>query len=469
MSTEEKCGNDSHMSDDTNHKTLEKRIVRKCDLYLLRIHVWLPILMVCWAATSMSQAACTTVIQLGIARFLLGMFEAAFPPSIIGYISLFYTKKELTLRYSLFMVITTISGALSGFASYFIVQISGTSLSGFQWLFIIENIPTIFMALVAAIFLTRGPGNARFLTPEEREFAVERLKSEGGQTKIIDRNLAKAQIKLAFTDIQTYSYLLLVLISSIPSFALNFYLPTLVNKLGYNNVQAQLMVIPPLLVSTVITTFNAWCSDKYQTRAWNMLAGYSFSIIGLVGMIATRADDPSLYKLRYFFIILLACGAYSVLPVLFSWCTCNNVGEYKRSTALGIIFTSAQVGGIIGILIFPANNAPSFLMGNTVCLSSVLFGAILAIGLKFYLELLNKKRDLAIISNHDYKLNDSDLKHNKRIKDIAMKLVENEPKFDEVLIWLAGAKRKKAINLKSYYTEFSKCTIPDLTGKDLAL
>ncbi|CAG8507308.1 36791_t:CDS:2 [Racocetra persica] len=397
MSTEEKRENDSYMSEDTNYKTLKRRIVSKW------IHVWLPILMVCWAATSMSQAACTTVIQLGIVRFLLGMFEAAFPPSIIGYISLFYSKKELTLRYSLFMVITTISGALSGFASYFIVQISGSPLSGFQWLFIIENIPTFFMALVAAVFLTRGPGNARFFTPEEREFAVERLKSEGGPTKIIDRNLAKAQIKLAFTDIQTYIYLILVLISAIPSFALNFYLPTLVNQLGFNNVQAQLMVIPPLLVSTVITTINAWYSDKYQTRARNMLAGYSFSIIGLVGMIATHADDP--------------IGAHVTM----------------RSTALGIIFTSAQIGGIIGILIFPATDAPSFLMGNAVCLASVLFGTILVIGLKFYLELLNKKRDLAIIANHNYKLSDNDLKHNKRVRDIAMKLVENEPKFDEVL------------------------------------
>ncbi|CAG8772763.1 6708_t:CDS:1, partial [Racocetra fulgida] len=63
---------------------------------------------------------------------------------------------------------------------------------------------------------------------------------------------------------------------------------------------------------------------------------------------------------------------------------------------------------------------------------SVLFGTILVIGLKFYLELLNKKRDLAIIANHNYKLSDNDLKHNKRVRDIAMKLVENEPKFDEV-------------------------------------
>ncbi|CAG8783764.1 3865_t:CDS:2, partial [Cetraspora pellucida] len=161
-------------------------------------------------------------------------FEAAYPPSIVGYVSLFYSKKEVTLRYSVFMALIAIGGALSGLASYFIVQISGTPLAGFQWLFIIENIPTFFMALIIALFLTRGPGNARFLTPEEREFAVERLKPEGGPNQI-DRSIAKAQIKLVFTDILTYIHMILFLVSSIPFYALSTYLPTLVSQLGFND------------------------------------------------------------------------------------------------------------------------------------------------------------------------------------------------------------------------------------------
>ncbi|CAG8456984.1 8297_t:CDS:2 [Dentiscutata erythropus] len=396
MPVEEKRENESHMPEDANYKALERRITTPYAFTLavsaqfmgyiifdipstmvtniLGFNVWIPIMMVCWAVTSMSQAACTNVIQLGIVRFLLGSFEAAFPPSVTGYIGLYYARKELTLRYSFQMVITIIAGALSGFASYFILQISGTSLSGFQWLFIIGGIPTLILALITAIFITRGPENARFFTPEERVIAVERLKSEGGPTNIIDSNLAKAQFRLAFSDVQSYFYLIIVLISAIPNFALNFNLPTLVNQLGYDNLQAQLMVIPPILVATVFTIINAWCSDKYQTRTLNILVAYSVSFIGLVGLIATLADDPT--------------------------------GQYKRSTVLAMIFVSAQVGGIIGILVFPASDAPSFLMGNI-------------------------KRDLAILANH--KLNDGDLKDNKEIREIAMKLVENEPKFDEVL------------------------------------
>ncbi|CAG8735699.1 5001_t:CDS:2, partial [Racocetra fulgida] len=244
------------------------------------------------------------------------------------------------------------------------------------------------MALIIAVLLTRGPGNARFLTPEEREFAVDRLKSEGGPNKV-DRNIAKAQIKLVFTDILTYIYMILFMLTSIPFYALNIYLPTLVYQLGFNDVRAQVMVIPPLLVATVFMTINSWSSDKYETKTWNILACYLLAIIGLIGMVATQADVP--------------------------------------------ILTFDQLGGIIGILIFPADDAPSFFMGNTICLISIILASIITIGLKFYLESINKKRDLAILADHDYKLDDSDLKNNKRIREIAMKLVENEPRFDEVL------------------------------------
>ncbi|CAG8754031.1 7319_t:CDS:2, partial [Dentiscutata erythropus] len=367
---------------------------------ILGLHVWLPILMICWSITSMTQAACTTVVQLGFVRFLIGTFQAAYPPSIIAYIGSFYSKNELTLRYSLITTLVTIGGALSGFSSYFIVQISDSSLSGFQWLFIIESIPTLIMAIIIVVFLTRGPGNARFFTPEERKFAIERLKSECDPVEI-DSDLAKAQVKFAFTDILTYIYTVVLLTTTIPFYALNFYLPTLVSQLGYNDFQAQLMVVPPLIISTIFMLLNSWCSDKYQTKTINALVDFSLSTIALVGMLATRADDPT--------------------------------AQYKRNTMTAIVLTSNQIGGIIGLLIFPATDAPSFIMGSSVCLATVILSAILAIGLKFYLELLNNKRDLTILANHKYKLNDNDLKNNKRIREIAMELVEKEPKYDEVL------------------------------------
>ncbi|RIB29808.1 major facilitator superfamily domain-containing protein, partial [Gigaspora rosea] len=399
---------------------------------ILGFQVWLPIIMICWAVAAMAQAACTTVYHLIIVRFFLGVAEAGFPPSVISYVGSFYARKELTLRYSYFMSLITLSGAIGGIASYFIVQIKGTSLHGYQWLFILESIPTIITAIIVALFMTRGPGDARFLTPEERKFAVDRLRPEGGPAEI-DRNTAKTQIKLAFTDLQVYVYLTMLLLAFIPFNTLAFFLPTLVKQLGYTSVQAQLMVVPTLLAATVWMVFNSWASDRYQTRALNLMISHTMSTIGLIGMIATDAKNPSLYPLRYFFTVILACGAYSVLPVIFSWFSCNILGQYKRNVSIAIILTMTNTGALIGVQIFPATDAPAFIKGNVICLSTVFAQVILVIGMKIYIESLNKKRDLAILDKHNYKY-DNELKNNKkRLREIAMKLVEGEPRFDEVL------------------------------------
>ncbi|CAG8767430.1 18870_t:CDS:2, partial [Dentiscutata erythropus] len=400
---------------------------------ILGFQVWLPIIMVCWAIAAACQAAVTNVYQLFIVRFLLGMAEGGFPPSVIEYVGRFYARRELTFRYSIFMGLITLSGALNGVIAFFIVQISNSPLHGFQWLFIIEAIPTVITAIVVALFMTRGgPADARFFTPEERKFAVDRLKSEGGPAEI-DRNTAKAQIKLAFADFKVYVYLIMLLLASIPFNALNFCLPILVKQLGYSNIQAQLMVVPPLLVATVWMTLNAWSSDRYQTRALNLMISHVISIIGLIGLLATDAKNPSLYNLRYFFTFLLASGAYSVLPVIFSWSSCNIVGQYKRNVSLAIILTLANTGGVIGVQLFPPTDAPQFIMGNFICMSAVLVQCILVIGMKFYLEYLNKKRDLEVLAKHNYKYDSDLMKNRKKLREIAMKLVEDEPKFDELV------------------------------------
>ncbi|CAG8524181.1 12531_t:CDS:2 [Racocetra fulgida] len=206
----------------------------------------------------------------------------------------------------------------------------------------------------------------------ERIIAVDRLKSEGGSGEV-DRSAARSQIKRALTDIRVYIYFGILGFGSIPSFALSFFLPVLVKQLGYSDVQAQLMTVPPFIFATICMTIISWLSDKYKFRAWGIVAGDIMSIVGFAGIVATSALDKNLYNLRYFFTTLLACGVCTVLP------------------------------------------------------------CVLAIVLKLHLDHINKKRDLDLLSRHNVSLNDSELRNSKKIREMAMKLVEHEPKCDEVL------------------------------------
>ncbi|RIB03009.1 major facilitator superfamily domain-containing protein [Gigaspora rosea] len=399
---------------------------------VLGFHVWIPIIMVIWAGISMSQAAVTTAVQLGIVRFLLGAAEAGFSPAVIDYICLFYARKEITLRYGIFMALAIISGAFTGLLAYGILQIKGAALKGFQIIFLIEGIPTVVLAIIVAIFFTRGPGDARFLTLDERTFTIERLRPEGGVDEK-DTSVMKSQAKSAFYDPRVYGYIIAATAGSILNNVLNYFLPTLVKQLGYSSVDAQLMSVPPFLIATVVMLTISWLSDKYQVRAVPLLIADIITIIRTAGMLGTSANDPSLFKLRYFFIILLACGIYSAQVIIYSWITGNVVGQYKRNITIATGFTFGNIGGVIGILLFPLNLAPSFTTGTIVCLSMMILQFVIALIMKFHLEYENKRRDLATLSKHNFQLSKSELKNTKLIREKAAKLVEHEPKFDEIL------------------------------------
>ncbi|CAG8707180.1 1786_t:CDS:2, partial [Racocetra persica] len=357
---------------------------------------------------------------------------AGFSPAVIDYICLFYARKELTVRYGIFMALCTIAGAFTGLLAYGIVQIRGASLKSFQMIFLIEGIPTIILAVVVAAFFTKGPANTRFLTPKERLYTINRLKPEGGVDEE-DRSFVKSQAISAFLDLRVYAYILATTLGAIPFNALNYFLPTLVGQLGFNPVDTQLMSVPPFVIATVVMLIFSWLADKYQVRAVPIMVADIIGIAGCAGMVATSAIDPSLYKLRYFFTTLVACGVYTQQTIVYSWLTCNIVGQYKRNVTIAAALTIGNVGGVIGILLFQRTMAPAFNDGLTVSLSALIAQFVLALGMKFHLEYENKRRDLAILSNNKVQLSENEIKDTKLIREKAAKLVDHEPKFDDIL------------------------------------
>ncbi|CAG8446175.1 2219_t:CDS:2 [Dentiscutata heterogama] len=432
---------------------------------VLGFNVWIPILMVFWGGISMTQAAVSSALQLGIVRFFLGAAEAGFSPAVIDYICLFYSRKEITFRYGIFMALSIMTGAFTGLMAYGILRIQSSSLKSFQIMFLLEGVPTFILAAIVAVFLTSGPGNSRFLTPNERDFTVERLRPEGGVDEK-DVSVMKHQAKSAFLDPKVYAYVLAATAGSIPNNVLNYFLPTLVKQLGYSSVDAQLMSVPPFVVATIVMLIFTWLADKYQVRVLPLLIADILTIIGTAGMLGTSAFDLSLYKLRYFFIILVACGIYTAQTVIYSWITGNVVGQYKRNITIAASFTVGNIGGVIGILLFPLNLAPSFTTGTTVCLAMMILQFVVAISMKFYLEYENKRRDLAILSKNNFQLSASELKNTKLIREKVEKLVEHEPKFDEILYVVLGFLYASNFSLAAFNSAFNSLTFLDAKVKE---
>lgn len=90
---------------------------------------------------------------------------------------MWYCRHEIQFRQALFFSAASIAGAFSGLLAYAIAKMDGTAgLEGWRWIFILEGIATIVAALLAFFILQDFPETAAFLSKEERDFVVFRLK-----------------------------------------------------------------------------------------------------------------------------------------------------------------------------------------------------------------------------------------------------------------------------------------------------
>jgi MFS family permease len=130
-------------------------------------------------------------------RFFLGVTEACLPPQRFIYhtnneqagffpaatflLTLWYRRFELQRRMAVFYIAASLAGAFSGLLAFGIQKLDGRSgLYGWQWIFLIEGLIPVALALVIWKILPNSPETAKFLTQAERNLLVRRLADDSG-------------------------------------------------------------------------------------------------------------------------------------------------------------------------------------------------------------------------------------------------------------------------------------------------
>lgn len=146
-----------------------------------------------------------------IARIFLGVTEAGLFPGVAYYITMWYCRHEAQMRQALFFSAASVAGAFSGLLAFGIAHMDGVgNYSGWRWIFILEGILTVVVAVIAYFTLYDFPETAGFLTEEERAFVVWRLKYQGneeGATVMVaqDDSFQWKYVKAAFLDWQIWT------------------------------------------------------------------------------------------------------------------------------------------------------------------------------------------------------------------------------------------------------------------------
>ncbi|KAF4506765.1 hypothetical protein G6O67_006814 [Ophiocordyceps sinensis] len=323
-------------------------------------------------------------------RFLLGIFEAAMMPGIVYFLSRWYRRSELTFRIALFIVSASLAGAFGGLLASAILRIpSFGSLHSWRIIFAIEGIATCVLSIVSFILLPDRPESARWLSAEEKELAVARLRTERiGTANLIDKS-SWNKLKLGICNPVVLSTSLIFLLNSITVHGISFFLPTIVRTIYPDrSVQTQqLLTVPPYVVGAVACIAISFCSWKLDRRGVFLIFCCPPTVVGYAMLLASSSPT-----VRYGATFLPFIGIFSYGSLTNSHVSANVVSDTARSSAVATNAMMGNIGGLISTWAFLEFDAPRFSIGNGLNLAAQASMFFIALALYLWIERDNKKR-----------------------------------------------------------------------------
>lgn len=257
---------------------------------------------------------CTSYAGLITARVFIGAFEAGMLPGCLYLLSSWYRRHELLTRVACLMVANDIAGSISGLLGAGLGSLNGTAgYSGWSWIFFIEGGFTCFAAILAFFFLLPFPEDAKFLTSQEKEWLLRRLRQDtaGGP---LDKKMGIKNSLKALGDWKVLITGMLYLSVCVTAYSISVFQPTILATFGWNGIKANLLSAPVRVAAGIFSVAVGIWSDKSKRRGTFCIMGYSISIVGsFLVMLVTR------YEVRYLGLYLAAVGIYICQPLVLAW------------------------------------------------------------------------------------------------------------------------------------------------------
>ncbi|KAK3115114.1 hypothetical protein LTR53_005891 [Teratosphaeriaceae sp. CCFEE 6253] len=312
-------------------------------------------------------------------------------PGIAYYLSRWYRRSELAFRLALYIVMAPLAGAFGGLLASGILKLSHFgSLHTWRMIFAIEGIITCGLALIAFGTLTDRPATAKWLTPDERDMAIARVKSERvGTTEVLDKMDGAKLLKGIFSPV-TLGIAFIFLLDNVTVQGLAFFLPTIIKTIypGHTVIYQQLHTVPPYIVGGFFTVLFPFLSWKLDRRQIFFIISAPFMMIGYIMFLAS--EDP---HVRYGATFLITTGAFSFGALCNAQVAANVVSDTARASAIGTNVMFGNVGGLISTWAFLPFDGPNYHIGNGLNLATSTLILVSSIAMLFFMKWSNKARD----------------------------------------------------------------------------
>ncbi|KAK4940213.1 hypothetical protein LTR10_019642 [Elasticomyces elasticus] len=362
----------------------------------VRPSIWIPTAEVVWTILTFCTSKCNSAGSIYALRFLVGLAESTFYPGMVYVIGSWYRRDELAKRSCIFHTSSAIGSMFSGYLMAGVYQLGGKGgLKGWQWLFVIDGVISLPVALSGYFLLPDVPETTRawYFTPSEREFAKRRMELEGRAQRA---PYTKAKFKKIFTSWRIYFLTALYMLFnnaatgvSQPTFAQ--YLKDSTNP-KYTISQINVYPTTTYAVQIVSTLIYAWTSDTiFHGARWPPIIFGGVVNIICYASLAVWNIPVDWHWACY---IIAGCGGgLSGLCMAWAHEICSDDNE-ERAIVTGSMNEIAYVfQAWLPLVVWQQADAPQYHKGfvTSACLSAALIVCALAIRVLWKRELARKK------------------------------------------------------------------------------
>jgi len=303
--------------------------------------IWIARIMITWGILSVGHAFIWNDTSFYVLRFIFGIAEAGFFPGIILYLTYWFPAEVRARIIGTFMVAVPISSLIGAPLSGWILSVVGDGfwgLRGWQWMFIIEGLPTFITGFIVLAYLTDGPKDATWLNAEERNWLIQRLAAERANKEAIHH----FTMKEALTHPRVLALALVYFGIVIGLYSLGLWLPQIVKNFGVSIMQTGFLTAIPGLVGALAMIYWTRHSDATGERKWHMI------IPSVLGGIALAASASTASPPVSFIFLTIAGGCiYAALPSFWPLPTAMLSGA-AAAGGIALINALGNLGGFVG-------------------------------------------------------------------------------------------------------------------------
>jgi ACS family tartrate transporter-like MFS transporter len=312
------------------------------NLLLVRVGArrWIARIMISWGVIAAAMMFVQTPLQFYALRLLLGIAEAGFFPGIVYYLTQWFPANRRARASSRFMIAIPLSGVLGGLLGGFLLSLDGRlGLAGWQWLFLVEGLPSALLGITVLWYLTDEPRDAHWLTDEQRTWLSNRMRRDKETSGAAHGLPALRALAQPVIWLLALPYFLILT----AGYGYTFWSPIVIrDTLHTTDTQTALLTAGFAVCSMLAMLAIGASSDRTGERCYHAAVSGFLIAAGFTG--AALFPQP---VLRILALGMVLVGANSLLPPF--WCLPSMVLS-GSAAAVGIALINAigNTGGFVG-------------------------------------------------------------------------------------------------------------------------